>query len=421
MKEQPEEIKLSEEQERVIVAFRAGKNLLVTGSAGTGKSTLLRAMQEHAGGRLPVTATTGIAAVVVGGMTIHSWSGVGIAKESPKTLANRILDRKGEPLERLRNFNRLAIDEISMMSRHLFDKLEEVFRLVRKDPRPFGGMQLVLFGDFLQLPPVTRDEKDDTDRFCFSSDAWKLAEIETHMLTKVFRQQDEEFSGALNDIRVGKLSEVASRLLNSRYGRRAVDTMPDIKAVTVFTHNEDVEAHNMTFLAQIEGESQFYNANDAGNQAQIETLRKNCLAPTLLELKIGAQVMLLKNLDPLSGFANGSIGVVTGFNKHSKEPEVKFSNGHTRTLSIAKWEIKDGQRILATRHQIPLRLAWAITVHKSQGMTLDKIDVHLGRVFEDGQAYVALSRVKTLQGLFIKSGGKEAIRANAEALHFYGH
>lgn len=416
------EIQLSEEQLSVREKLRDKKNLLITGSAGTGKSTLLKHLVDACDGRLPVTATTGIAAVGVSGMTLHSWAGIGLADDEPKALAARIVNKKGEALERIREYNRIAIDEISMMSRELFDKVDWVFRYVRKvHDVPFGGMQLVMFGDFLQLPPVTRGAVDDRNRFCFSAEAWRAAQVETCMLTKVFRQADADWSQALNEIRVGKLTKKTLQMLADRHNSygKPKDTMPDIRAVTVFTHNADVDMFNHDELEKIKNPEQVFEACDSGDQRFIEQLKKHCLAPTRLTLKIGAQVMLLKNLDPMNGLGNGSVGVVIGFSKFSREPQVKFANGMVRTLDRAKWEVKNCGTTLATRQQIPLRLAWAITVHKSQGMTLDKIEVHLKRAFEDGQAYVAMSRARTIEGLFIKNGNRDCIRANAEALAFY--
>lgn len=415
------EITLSTEQEIVRADIRAGRNTLITGSAGTGKSTLLKVIREDSCGTLGICASTGIAAVAVGGMTVHSWAGVGIADRPAKDIAAGLLSKKNEAYTRILRYKRLAIDEVSMIGSHLFTTLDWVFRHVRKElEAPFGGMQLVLFGDFLQLPPVGQAE--DGTRFCFESPSWEQARIKVAMLTKVFRQQDAAFSSALNDIRVGNLTPSARELLNSRhYGHVSdlADPSPEIKPVIVHTHNAEVDAINREILYKLPGDIKTFNASDSGRERELQTLQKNCLAPAELILREGAQVMLLKNLDPLGGLANGSIGIVTGFAVFGGMPTVKFANGITRTIERAEWSIKDGDRVLALRIQVPLRLAWAITAHKSQGMTIDKIEVHLGGVFEDGQAYVALSRARTLGGLYIRSGGRASIRANRDAVEFY--
>lgn len=746
-----EEITLSDEQAAVMLAIEQRHNILVTGPAGTGKSTLLKALVKKYGDRMPITATTGIAAVGVGGVTIHSWAGLGLAEGKPEAIARNIRDNKAKALANIVSFNRLAIDEISMMSAGLFDKIDKVFRILRKNDRPFGGMQLMLFGDFClkagtgivmhdgslrkiervkvgdlimgpdsrprrvkrvfrgeaqlyrvqqanadeyectgnhliqmkrrgnsgrfpklpneiaikaselpskskkflevfggykagllqfkkrrvpiepyflgmwlgngesdgyrisdpdpetieycegyakrlrlfcewskegdkncnrisittgkrgnkslnqlkiwlrkyallnnkhipedyllnseqarlellaglidsdgcwsgnrftftsvlrrlaedvkrladhlgfrtgifpvahgawtvsiggetwriptkkkrkqskpralgrerlnstlsvtpsdfgafagievdgdnlflladgtvthncQLPPVTKErENDSKEVFAFESRAWAEAEIKTALLTKIFRQSDPEFAEALNSIRVGEVTPLVSRLLNSRYIKnRAPDPHPEIEPVTIHTHNGDVEGINDARLAQLAGDAQDYKASDTGKEAGIKLLEKNCLAPTVLRLKIGAQVMLLNNLDPANGLANGSIGRVT---KLGALPEVQFQNGARRLIEGHSWEIKDNGKVIAERAQLPLRLAWAITAHKSQGMTLDKIAVYLGKCFEDGQAYVALSRARTLDGLFIESGGRNSIRASEKAIAFY--
>lgn len=419
----PEEIAivLSPEQSQVREDVRAGRNILVTGAAGTGKSFLLKLINEDSAGTLGICASTGIAALGVGGMTIHSWAGVGIADKPAKQIAENLLSRKNEAYSRITRYKRLAIDEVSMIGSHLFTVLDHVFRLVRNEPQaPFGGMQIILFGDFLQLPPVGQAE--DGTRFCFESPSWNEARIKVSMLTKVFRQEDAAFSSALNDLRTGTITPAARALLNSRHHRYVKDLRdpnPEIRAVIVHTHNADVDTINRDILRKLLGETKKFHAIDTGREPQLATLQKNCLAPAELALKVGAQVMLLKNLDPLGGLANGSIGIVTGFAKFGGMPMVKFTNGKISTLEPEEWSIKDGEICMATRQQVPLRLAWAITSHKCQGMTLDKIEVHLENVFEDGQAYVALSRAKTLEGLFIRSGGRASIRANSDAVEFY--
>lgn len=406
-------VALSPEQEAVAQMAQNGENLLITGSAGTGKSTLLRELGRRFKGDLPIAASTGIAAVNVGGMTLHSWAGLGMGQESAEEIAENLEQSRRAPYGRITKAKRLAIDEVSMIHGDLFDLTDRVFRILRKDERPFGGVQLILFGDFLQLPPVSRETQQ---KFAFQSDSWRAANIRVNILTKVFRQSDALFSSALNEIRVGNMTEEVKELLRSRY--RVADSTPSIEPVTVFTHNTDVDVLNAKRLATITGEERQYPARDWGQPAALSVLQKHCLAPETLRLKVGAQVMLLRNLDPLNGLANGSIGTVESFSV-MKRPVVAFANGRTREIDDHKWEIKSGGDVLAVREQIPLRLAWAITAHKSQGMTLDKIRVHLGKVFEYGQSYVALSRARTLDGLFIESTAPGCIKAHPEAVRFY--
>ena len=411
---------LSSEQEDVIALVEAGHNVLVTGSAGTGKSTLLRALRERFKNRLPVTATTGIAAVNVEGVTLHSWAGLGLGELSAKAIARGIVSKQGKPYSNIASHDRLALDEVSMLSAELFTKIDHVFRYVRKNDKPFGGMQLILFGDFLQLPPVIKDQAEGCHGvFAFESKSWTEASIRVAILKKVFRQADAEFSQALNDIRIGNYTPLVSRLLLSRY--RQQDPNPEIEPVVVHTHNVDVETFNEGRLNRLDGDAIEYYAADTGRESAAKLLEKNCLAPTLLRLKVGAQVMLLFNMEPESGLANGSIGVITGFSSGPglRRPIVKFANGATRELERESWQIKDDNKVVAERFQIPLRLAWSITVHKSQGMTLDKIKVFLAKCFADGQAYVAMSRARTLNGLFIESGTKACIRASEAAVAFY--
>lgn len=406
---------LSPEQERVISAVERGENVLVTGSAGTGKSTILRELKQLYGFDLPVCASTGIAAVNVGGTTVHSWAGLGMGTDSSEELIQKHLEWRGKAYKRIRKAKRLAIDEVSMIHGRLFNLMDEVFRAIRENPLPFGGIQLILFGDFLQLPPVSKGEEQQ--EFAFQSRAWQDAKFKVAMLTRVFRQQDQAFADALNRVRVGDLSPEVRSMLKSRF--RAPDPDPEIEPVTVYTHNEDVERMNEERLREIEGDEKTWRAVDWGaDETSIKLIQKNCLAPETLRLKIGAQVMLLWNVDPYRGLANGSIGTVEDW-AHSGLPMVRFRNGVVEEIEKKQWTIKQGSDVMAERSQVPLRLAWAITAHKSQGMTLDKIRVYLDRAFESGQAYVALSRARTLDGLFIESTREGCIKASPSAVRFY--
>lgn len=408
-------VALSDEQEAVISAVKAGHNVLVTGPAGTGKSEVYRTLSRIYRWRMPVTATTGIAAVNVGGVTLHSWAGLGLAQGNVRNLISRVRDNL-KAQSNIQSAELLAIDEISMLPGSVFTKLDLVMRAIRECDKPFGGVQLVMFGDFLQLPPVIKGADAATDGFAFETQSWKDAAVKLALLTKVFRQEDADFAQALNDIRVGEVSPVASKILNSRY--RVKDESNDgIVPVVIHTHNVDVDAYNMAKLNALSGEEKEFLARDEGRPWAVKQLENNCPGAGRIVLRIGAQVMLLANIETESGLANGSLGVVEAFKPSGVL--VKFANGQSRILEHHTWEVNDGGRVVASRRQIPLRLAWAITAHKSQGATLDKIEVHLSKSFEYGQAYVALSRVRTAGGLFIESGNKKCIRAHPAALEFY--
>jgi|SRR5215217_814945 len=414
---------LSEEQYRPFKDIIQLENVCISGSAGTGKSTILKELRRHMSEsylRLAVCGSTGIAAVNVGGLTLHTWAGLGMGDGAASTIANRIIHGDNRrAYDNIRGTNHLALDEVSMIPASLFDKVDKIFQLVRENDKPFGGMQLILFGDFLQLPPVSTDNANP-EKFAFQSEAWKAAKIKTHMLTKVYRQADAEFAAALNKVRVGDHLESpeVSALLNSCYRKK--DPHPELPPVILTTHNKDAETINGRRLALIESQMHGYTAKDEGTARAIKVLEK-CLMPASLELKVGAQVMLCVNLDQERGLVNGSIGEVVSFTPFMRGviPVVKFQNGITQDIETWEWTIRENEQKIGSRVQVPLRLAWAITVHKSQGMTLEKVEVHLGRAFEFGQAYVALSRAKTKDGLFIASGSKASIKAHPDAVRFY--
>lgn len=412
---------LSDEQTAVMRDIIQLENVLVTGSAGTGKSTVLKALRTYFADaylRLAVCGSTGIAAVNVGGLTIHTWAGLGLGEGTAASIANRILHGTNRrALDNITGTNHLAIDEVSMIGGSLFEKMDKVFQLVRGNEKPFGGVQLILFGDFLQLPPVSKDNANP-EKFAFQTDSWKRANIKLHMLTKVYRQADQEFAAALNSVRIGEASPAVSAILNSRY--RAIDPNPEHPPVVLTTHNVDADNINGRRLALIESKAEGYTAKDEGTERALKILER-CLMPESLELKVGAQVMLCVNWDQERGLVNGSVGEVIGFSPwmRGQMPVVKFQNGITQDMEPWTWEIRENEVQIGSRTQVPLRLAWAITVHKSQGMTLDKVEVHLGKAFEYGQAYVALSRAKTKEGLFIASGSKKSIKAHPDAVRFY--
>lgn len=414
---------LSSQQKSVIELFEQGKNILVTGGAGTGKSHLLSFLKRnYASSGLEVAASTGIAAVNIGGSTIHSWAGIGLANMPVDKIIENIFSAKlSKVRRRIKQTKTLAIDEISMISADVFEILDKVFRAVRENDKPMGGMQIILFGDFLQLPPISRDSYNSN--FCFSSEAWEGLNLQTFILQQVFRQDDTKFIKVLNNLRFGILDEEDQEILESRI--QAKDKNLAIKPTVLTTHNYKVEKINETELKKIPRTEISYAAQYFGAPERAEFLKKNCLAPEVLKLKIGAQVMMIKNTYQKEGIINGSLGIVKEFSSKKNYPVVEFVGGKIITIGPEEWllekydEHKKELIAEAGVNQIPLILAWAMTIHKSQGLTLDKISCDLSEVFSPGQIYVALSRARALSGVFIESINFKKITSNRDAVKFY--
>jgi len=414
---------LSSQQKSVIELFEQGKNILVTGGAGTGKSHLLSFLKRnYASSGLEVAASTGIAAVNIGGSTIHSWAGIGLANMPVDKIIENIFSAKlSKVRRRIKQTKTLAIDEISMISADVFEILDKVFRAVRENDKPMGGMQIILFGDFLQLPPISRDSYNSN--FCFSSGAWEGLNLQTFILQQVFRQDDTKFIKVLNNLRFGILDEEDQEILESRI--QAKDKNLATKPTVLTTHNYKVEKINETELKKIPRTEISYAAQYFGAPERAEFLKKNCLAPEVLKLKIGAQVMMIKNTYQKEGIINGSLGIVKEFSSKKNYPVVEFVGGKIITIGPEEWllekydEHKKELIAEAGVNQIPLILAWAITIHKSQGLTLDKISCDLSEVFSPGQIYVALSRARALSGVFIESINFKKITSNRDAVKFY--
>ena len=322
---------------------------------------------------------------------------------------------------RIRKAKILAIDEISMVSSNIFDILDAVLKAIRNNDKVMGGLQIVLFGDFLQLPPISRDNSNFD--FCFNSKTFKELNLETFVLEQVFRQNDEKFIKVLNNLRLGLIDEEDKQIIASRI--KAKDQITAIKPTILTTHNYKVEKINQEELRKIPQNEVVYNANYFGSKDKIEFLKKNCMAPEVLKLKIGAQVMMIKNTYQKDGIVNGSLGIVRDLSPKKNYPVVEFAGNKIITISPEEWLLEKydeqkGEMVSeAGLEQIPLILSWAMTIHKSQGLTLDKISCDLSESFSPGQVYVALSRAKSLQGVFIESINFAKITSNRDAVRFY--
>jgi len=421
-KQRPEWKGLTKLQKDFFDKFFHKKNICLTGPAGTGKSfcvnllfKFLNEMQIFYG----KTATTGVAALNISGVTIHSWSGMGLADENGMALLDKVSSNY-KASGRIKSAKVLVVDEISMAKSDLLDKLDISCQYIRNNGKPFGGIQVIFVGDFLQLPPVfTHFEKEV---FAFESQAWKDAGITMVHLTEIVRQHDEpEFAKFLNEVRMGTCKDYS--IIDECIDR----VFPDdgIVPVKLFCKNVDVDNYNEMELKIVAPLKRYYST-DAGGDQWAKFFEKNCRAPASLELKVGAQVMLLKNIDMEQGLVNGSVGVVTEM--LPDVVEVRFSTGDVHMIEPKKWEVRQieddglgGMKpvVVASRTQIPLKLAWALTTHKSQGQTLDRAEINVGEAFANGQVYVALSRVRNLKSLRLNKFHPNKITVNKKCLDFY--
>ncbi len=393
----------------------AGESVLLTGPAGSGKTFLLNQfirLAKHEGKHVSVTATTGLAATHLGGTTIHSWAGIGIHDDLPHGFADHMAKGRREIIEKT---DVLVIDEISMLHDFRFDMVDEVCRLVRKQPDvPFGGIQVIMSGDFFQLPPVNRHDSR-AGGFVVNSNAWRELDPTVCYLEEQHRQDDEQLYAILSALRAGDVRRHHAEALLAR-----TNELPDDENITeLHTVNVDVDRINEARLAQLEGDEVFYTQVTTGAANYVENLQRSVLAPEVLRLKLGSLVMAVKNsLD--RKYVNGSIGNVVAFDPVTDYPIVQFRNGKEVTMQPESWELRDGDKKRASISQIPLRLAWAITVHKSQGMTLDAARIDLRKAFVEGMGYVALSRVRSLDTLYLHGINRMALAISEDAQHIDG-
>lgn len=387
--------------------MEAGKSVLLTGAAGTGKTYVLNKFIRRAkkrGRSVAVTATTGLAATHLNGSTIHAWSGIGVQDALDQYALAKISKSR---LDLIRKADLLVVDEISMLHDFRLDMVDEILRGVREDSAPFGGLQVVLCGDFFQLPPVNRRDSRQGS-FVTGSKVWQGGNFEVCYLEKQFRQSnDQSYADLLNGIRKGVLTRSQLDALQAR--AQVVDD-PFATKTHLLTVNVDVEDANERQLAGLDGELHEYPMETSGGKRYVEQLARSCLAPEVLKLKKGAVVMCIKNA-PDRKYANGSLGTVIDFDGNDY-PVVELVNGRTITLKPESWELMDGDKRRAQLVQFPLRLAWAITVHKSQGMTLDAARIDLSKAFVEGMGYVALSRVRSLKHLILDGLNGMALRVS---------
>lgn len=403
-------------QETALKLLKAGENVFLTGSAGAGKTYTLNQYINYLKVRkvpVAITASTGIAATHMNGMTIHTWAGIGIKDSLSDDDLKRMKERKYLK-EHLENAQVLIIDEISMLHAKQLNLVNQVLKYFKESDEAFGGIQVIVAGDFFQLPPVGRNGEANRDKFCFMSDAWVEAKFRVCYLTEQHRQDDEILNQILNAIRAQNIQADHIQALQQSRDQDIGDTF-----TRLYTHNMDVDNINYQHLNEINTESLQFNAVLDGNEKLIETLKSSVRAPEELSLKKNAKVMFVKNNFDM-GYINGSLGEVIGFEEDDQQgllPKVKLTDGTTLLVEPETWSIEnEAGKAIASFQQIPLRLAWAITIHKSQGMTLEAAEINLTHTFEKGQGYVALSRLKSLSGLRLLGFNQQALELDSLAI-----
>lgn len=403
-------------QETALKLLKAGENVFLTGSAGAGKTYTLNQYINYLKARkvpVAITASTGIAATHMNGMTIHTWAGIGIKDFLSDADLKNMKERKYLK-EHLENAQVLIIDEISMLHAKQLNLVNQVLKYFKESDEAFGGIQVIVAGDFFQLPPVGKKDENNRDKFCFMSESWVEAKFQVCYLTEQHRQGNDYLNEVLNAIRSQNISHEHLQALDQTGQQNIGETF-----TRLYTHNMDVDAINYKHLNAIEADERKFEARCDGNEKLMETLKSSVRAPENLSLKKNAKVMFVKNNFDM-GYINGSLGEVIGFeedDEHGILPKVKLTDGTVLTVAPETWSIdNEAGKTIASFQQIPLRLAWAITIHKSQGMTLEAAEINLSHTFEKGQGYVALSRLKTLAGLKLLGINAQALELDRLAI-----
>lgn len=394
-------------QARALEILKTGANVFLTGEPGAGKTYVINqyiAWLEAADLTVAVTASTGIAATHIGGLTIHSWSGVGARDHINQYDLDQIVSKE-KTVKRVKKAHVLIIDEISMIDGKMLDMVDVICQTIKQRPEAFGALQVIFVGDFFQLPPVTRN--GDMMRYGFESRAWENARPLICYLGDQFRQEDETLLALLGSIRRNEIEEEHYTLLNEQTSIE----FENIEPTRLYTHNADVDAVNNTKLASLTGKPKTFKMSGRGSKPLLEVLVKNCLSPDTLVLKEEAMVMCTKN-NFEAGYVNGTLGRVVSFDGEDGTPIIETTEGKRINIKSTSWDMMEDGKMLASVEQVPLRLAWAITVHKSQGMSLDAAEIDLSKAFVFGQGYVALSRVRSLAGLKILGMSANALQVD---------
>ena len=410
-------------QDQALYILESGQNVYLTGAAGSGKTYVLNKFISELKKRkvgVGVTASTGIAATHLGGITIHSWAGMGIARDASKEQIQNIIEKR-HVARRLAATQVLIIDEISMLDADRLALVDRILKAAREKEKPFGGIQVVLCGDFFQLPPIQKEGEPEA-LFAYRSPVWQELNPIVCYLTEQHRQGDDPLAEILNAMRAGEIHQKTREHLHARKNTGA----DLINSTRLYCKNINVDAENARELQKLQGaEKQFYMSS-RGVPAVLASLKNGCLAPELLAVKRGAAVMFVKNNFD-KGYVNGTLGTVVDFSTEGGPasggdedgyPVVKSLNGRKFIASPETWKIEENGKTVASIMQVPLRLAWAITVHKSQGMTLDAAQIQLTDAFEKGMGYVALSRVKSLAGMRLLGFNEMALRVHEDVLEF---
>ena len=443
-------MQFSEEQQIAFDKYIQGQNIFITGPGGTGKSALIKHLKQDAdirGKHIQVCALTGCAAVLLEckAKTLHSWSGIGLGKGPIEQLIKKV--QKNKHSKALwKETDILVVDEVSMMSLKLFETLDAIGKSVRKDRRPFGGLHLIFSGDFYQLPPVGDKDDLDTSKFCFESEFWFTTfQKENHIqLQKIFRQNDPVYQSILNQVREGRLKRSTNDILMNQVNK-TIDKTVTIKPTKLFPTRNKVDSINASEMDKLEGTELEFKIKYHGDlemtakerlqrtqftpeqiKNELQYLKGNLRCDENIRLKIGSQVMCIVNIDLSNGemLCNGSQGLVVRFSPDGS-PMIRFSKKHDKkdsgfdiTMNYHIWPSETIPGVGVS--QLPLILAWALTIHKAQGATLDVAEIDAGsNIFECGQTYVALSRVKSLEGLYLTSYDANKIRINKKVQEFY--